>query len=102
MAKSILLHGKRLKQLRATTQDLIEVYTKQIWCVLELATLAEKQDLERIKKCATHIILGKLYTSYKNALELLKLDSLEERRLNLSLKFAVKSENIISSKHGSN
>ena len=91
---------RRLKQLGASTIDLVDVYTKQVRCILELAapawqggiSQAEKIDLERVQKCATHIILGNLYTSYKNALEILNLDSLELRRNNLSLKFAVKSE----------
>ena len=91
---------RRLKQLGATTHNLVEVYTKQIRCILELAAPAwqggisqsEKQDLERVQKCAAHIILGNVYTSYKNALEILNLDSLEVRRMNLALKFAVKAE----------
>ena len=91
---------RRLKSLGASPHDLIEVYTKQIRCILELAapawqggiSLAEKQDLERIQKCASHIILGASYTNYKDALEALGLESLEERRNSLALKFALKSE----------
>ena len=91
---------RRLKFLGASYSDLIEVYTKQIRCVLELAvpawqgsiSLVEKEDLERIQKCATHIILGENYTTYQNALITLDLDSLEQRRNTLALKFALKSE----------
>ena len=86
---------RRLKFLGASYSDLIEVYTKQIRCVLELAvpawqgsmSLVEKQDLERIQKCATHIILGETYTTYQNA-----LIALDQRRNTLALKFALKSE----------
>ena len=56
---------RRLKNLGACHEDLVEVYTKQIRCLLELAvpvwqgsiTKAEKRDLERDQKCASHIIL---------------------------------------------
>ena len=91
---------RRLKFLGASVSNLLEVYTKQIRCILELAapawqggiTLAEKQDLERVQKCATHIILGSDYTSYQDALETLQLDSLEQRRTTLALRFAIKAE----------
>ena len=91
---------RRLKSLGAGTDDLVEVYTKQIRCVLELAvpawqggiSQAERTDLERVQKSASHIILGDLYTSYKCALKDLNLDSLESRRNKLTLKFALTSE----------
>ena len=91
---------RRLKFLGASVSNLLEVYTKQIRCILELAapawqggiTLAEKQDLERVQKCAAHIILGSNYTSYQDALETLQLDSLEQRRSSLALRFAIKAE----------
>ena len=91
---------RRLKYLGANSNDLLEVYNKQIRCVLELAVPAwqggvsqvEKQDLERIQKCAAHIILGSAYSTYQNALDILQLDSLEQRRNVLALKFAKKSE----------
>ena len=93
---------RRLKNMGACDSDLIDVFVKQIRCILELAvpawqgslTQAEKQDLERVQKCACHIILGETYDSYKNALSLLKLDTLESRRKKLALKFALKSENL--------
>ena len=74
---------RRLKYLGASELDLVDVYTKQIRCVLELAapawqgsiSQAEKQDLERIQKCAAHIILGDVYTSYQSAMSLLNLDT---------------------------
>ena len=53
---------------------------------------AEKVDLERVQKCASHIILGDAYFSYNNALNILGLETLELRRNKLALKFALKSE----------
>ena len=77
-----------------------EIYVKQVRCILELAvpvwnggiTIHETIQLERVQKCAFHIILGKNYVSYSQALEVLNLESLEDRRHNLSLKFALKAE----------
>ena len=51
-------------------------------------TKKNSSDLERVQKSALRVILGDKYTSYKNALEVIKLDSLEERREKLCLKFA--------------
>ena len=90
---------RRLKSIGAKVNDLVEVYTKQIRCILELAapawqgsiTQAERITLERVQKCACHIILGDSYISYRNALNLLNLESLELRRQKLSLKFAIKA-----------
>ena len=53
---------------------------------------AEKFDLERVQKCASHIILGDSYNSYTNALKILELETLESRRYKLALKFALKAE----------
>ena len=91
---------RRLKNLGATHKQLVEVYTKQIRCILELAapawqgsiTQTEKQDIERIQKSACHIILGSSYISYNSALKTLNLESLDSRRNKLSLKFALKCE----------
>ena len=44
--------------------------------------------IERVQKVALHIILGEQYGSYKDAREKTKLETLEVRRENLSLKFA--------------
>ena len=84
---------RRLKNLGANQKSLCEVYMKQIRCVLEMAvpawngsiTLREKVQIERVQKCAFHIILGDSYNSYENALDHLNLETLEERRFNLSL-----------------
>ena len=72
---------RRLKHLGAQQDDLLDVYTKQVRSVLELAvpawhgaiTLVEQQDIERIQKCVAHIILGDEDVSYKQALLTLNL-----------------------------
>ena len=49
-----------------------------------------KSSLERVQKSALKVILGKRYTSYSDALKKLKIESLEDRRRALCLKFAKK------------
>ena len=68
---------------------MLEVYTKQIRCVLELAapawqggvSQAEKQDLEIIQKCTANIILSSAYSTYQNALDILTSDYLELEKI---------------------
>ena len=81
---------RRLKFLGAKEGDLVDIYTKQIRSIVELAvpawhgaiTLAEQIDLERTQKCAAHIILGEDYDSYRKALRRLDLDTSQNRRDN--------------------
>ena len=47
-----------------------------------------RNDLERVQKCALRVILGKRYTSYSDALKELDIESLDDRRKSLCLKFA--------------
>ena len=71
---------RNLKKHGAGSEDLLDVYIKQVRCVLELAAPvwnsgikgAESQQLERVQKTAFSIILGRRYTSYKQALFLLR------------------------------
>ena len=51
-------------------------------------TQKNRADLERIQKSAVKCILGQNYTTYEDALLKLGLQSLEERRDTMSLKFA--------------
>ena len=46
-------------------------------------------DLERIQKIVVKVILGPVYLSYDHALTYLSITSLETRRRQLSLKFAL-------------
>ena len=49
--------------------------------------------MERIQKAAVKIILGKDYSNYEQALNILKIDSLNQRRESMALKFAKNSLN---------
>ena len=92
---------RRLKGLGATRKELLDVYQKQVRSVLELAvpvwhpaiTQQERKQIEIIQKCAFYIILGSNYTCYSDALELLEIESLENRRSKICEKFAKKCLN---------
>ena len=70
----------------------------QIRCKLEQSAvpwhfgLSDKNrvKLERVQKSALKVILGKRYITYSDALKKLNIQSLEERRKSLCLKFAKK------------
>ena len=91
---------KRLKILGPETEDLIDVYIKQIRCLLEYAvavwqpslTKEDRIKIERVQKSAFSIILGQKYTSYKAALQELNLETLFTRRVKLCQKFAIKAQ----------
>ena len=51
-------------------------------------TKKDSRDLERVQKSALKVILGEKYTSYEEALRAIRIDSLEERREKICLKFA--------------
>ena len=53
-------------------------------------TEQNKSDLERVQKSALKVILGQKYETYKKALSDLDLETLEERREFLCLRFAQK------------
>ena len=61
---------RRLKPLGATTEELLEVFDKQIRCIAEFVspfltaglTADENNQIERIQKCAFAIILAENYT----------------------------------------
>ena len=91
---------QNLKKHGAGIKDLLDVYIKQCRCVLELAapvwsagiTVAKSKQIERVQKAAFSIILGNSYVSYEQALAELKMDTLEERRKSLCIKFAKTSQ----------
>ena len=50
-------------------------------------TLADRQDLERVQKAALKVILRGEYEDYEQALGVLNLESLNQRRESMALKF---------------
>ena len=85
---------RRLKPLGASQEELIDVYIKQIRCILEFAVAAWNSGLnkgqigqiERVQKCALAVILDKEYISYNQALLTTNLKTLQERRKRNSAK----------------
>ena len=53
-------------------------------------TEENRNDLERIQKTAVKLILGDRYKSYEQALLVLELENLDERRTSLCKTFALK------------
>ena len=96
---------KRMQILRkaasfgAPIADKIQIYISYVRSALEQSCqvwnsrLTEQNvtDLERVQKSALRIILNKQYVNYNDALEMINLETLEERRKYLCLKFAKKS-----------
>ena len=79
-------------------QDLKNIYTTFVRSVLEQSSVVwhsslsseNRKDLERLQKTAVRIILGKTYNNYKQGLKMLNLQTLNQRRKMLCLKFARK------------
>ena len=91
---------RRLKKLGATQTEMLDVYYKQIRCMLELAVAvwtpglskAEGYQIERVQKCALHVIMGDSYESYDHAADSLGVEKLSDRRSKLCLTFARRLE----------
>ena len=91
---------RRLKNLGAEVEDLLDVYFKQIRCLLEYGvavwqpslTNEDKIKIERVQKSALSIILGLKYRSYESALNEFNLETLSARRIRLCEKFAIKAQ----------
>ena len=95
---------KRMQLLNAAAsftsarQDLKSIYTTFVRSVLEQSSVVwhsslsceNRKDLERLQKTAVRIILGKTYNNYKQGLKMLNLQTLNQRRKMLCLKFARK------------
>ena len=96
-----LLIIRRLKFMGTSQTDLLDVYEKQVRCVVEFAVAAwnssltkyEVTQIERVQKAALAILLGDKYMNYENALSLTGLKCLSVRREDLCLIFAKKASN---------
>ena len=72
---------------------------KQVRCILELAVavwaaglnLGQVAQIERVQKTVCSVILGTNYRGYENALKVLEISKLSERREVLCLNFAKKA-----------
>ena len=91
----------------ASINDLKIIYILFIRSLLEQSATVwhsslsdeNRTDLERVQKTAFKIILDSRYKSYEQALEILDLESLDERREQLCLNFARKSAKHPKFKH---
>ena len=89
---------RRVTSFGASNAELTNIYILYIRSLLEQSctvwhsglTEENSQDLERIQKSALRIILQESYSSYENALNLLGLETLHDRREALCLSFAKK------------
>ena len=91
---------KRLKNLGANQDDLLDVFFKQIRSLAEFSapvwnsslTGDQVASIERIQKTVLHIILGEEYKSYNSALKVMGLEKLSNIRRKICSKFAKKSQ----------
>ena len=79
---------RNLKKFGASEINLLEVYFQQVRSITEMAcpvwnagiTQQESREIERIQKVALAVIRGDKHTTYKEALEYFKLETLESQR----------------------
>ena len=97
IAYSRLWAISRLKTAKVSDDDILLFYTMKIRSVLEYAapvfssmlTMQQSSDIERIQKIVVKIILGQRYKEYDIACHSLSISTLESRRKQLSLRFAL-------------
>ena len=89
---------RKLAGFNAPKNDMKQIYITYIRSLLEQSsnvwhsglTLQNENYLERVQKVALRLILKEKYKSYENALNILQLDTLKQRRTDISLTFARK------------
>ena len=87
---------RKLYQFNIPIKDLVLIYIIYIRCYLEQScvvwhaslTQQQSENLERVQRVALRIILKDQYEHYDQALKSVELETLSERREQLSLKFA--------------
>ena len=90
---------RKVASFGASREDMVHIYKLYVQSALEHSssvwhrtlTLENKSDLEIVQKSAFRIILQNEYISYQNALDILKMESLKDRRETLFRKFTLKS-----------
>ena len=89
---------RKVKSFNPPLNQLKSVYTTFVRSVVEqsctvwnsMITAENKEDLERIQKCALRIILENKYKDYRTALNIMELATLSDRRESLCKEFARK------------
>ena len=92
--RMVILH--KLSEFSMTTDDLVEIYKIYIRSILESSavvwhsslTEGERHSFERVQKVALKVILKTAYIDYEQALGKTGLETLEQRRENLCIRFA--------------
>ena len=88
----------KLKYVGTSVEDLLDIYGLFIRSCAEYCsvvfhsrlTLEQVHDIERIQKTSLRIILGDMYLSYTDALEMCNLKSLHDRREKKCLDFSLR------------
>ena len=89
---------RKISNFGASYDDLKNIYILYIRSLLEQSCTVwhsglsdeNKEDLERVQKSALKLILKENYKSYENALNILEMETLDDRRRDLCLDFAKK------------
>ena len=90
---------RKVSSFGASIDELKTIYILFVRSLLEQScvvwhsslSVENRTDLERIQKTALKLILGSKYELYENALNILGIETLDERREQLCLRFAKKS-----------
>ena len=90
---------RKIASFGASQEDMKHIYTLFVRSSLEYSssvwhrnlTFENETDLERVQKSAFRLILGNRYISYKNAIDILEMETLKDRRETLFRRFAIKS-----------
>ena len=98
-AYSRVLILRRLSEMGAGVETLVDTYYKQVRTVLEYCvpvwhsrlTLCQSDQIERVQNVSMMIILGEKYKTSNNAREKLKIETLQKRRNDICLKFGQKA-----------
>ena len=87
---------RELKTFGATISEMVHFWTLFCRSILEQScviwgtslTKENKEDLERTQKTFSKLVLREKYKNYENALIILNLETLEQRRIELCRRFA--------------
>ena len=85
---------RKVASFNPPIDDLKTIYLMYVRSILEYSatvwhssiTEENRNDLERVQKTAFRIILGHRYKTYQNALDILNLETLDERREHPNIK----------------